>query len=57
MDKQEIEARLKCINDRIAQYQAEYNALIGAKSECEYWLSELAKKECVVVENDNGEQS
>ncbi len=51
MNRDFIKARLDSINNQMLQTQANYNALLGAKQECELMLSEFDKAE--IVNNDS----
>lgn len=43
MDKEFLEKRLFTLNQQLNQALANYNAVLGAKTECEHMLAELAK--------------
>lgn len=45
MSKEAIEKRLAELQKELDQVQANGNALIGAIQDCQYWLSEIEKKE------------
>lgn len=41
MDKDKLKARIAMIEKDIQQCMANYNALMGAKNEAEFWLKQL----------------
>lgn len=44
MGKENLEKRLKEIENALEQSLANYNMLLGGKQECLFWLQELEKK-------------
>ena len=50
MNRDFVKARLDSVNQQLQQTLANYNALLGAKQECEIMLAELDKPE--IVNND-----
>ena len=40
--REEVQERLKALEERRAQAWANYNALLGAIQDCEFWLERLS---------------
>lgn len=59
MTKEQLEQRIKMLEEQMTKLIADYNAIMGAKQDCEYWLAELLKAnpelspECVDKPVDN----
>jgi hypothetical protein len=57
MNKEILEKRLLQIKQSLEQFTGQYNALMGAKQECEYWLAELAKLDISNDANDSANKA
>jgi len=43
--REEVQERLKLLEERRAQAWANYNALLGAIQDCEFWLARLTAED------------
>lgn len=39
--KAKVQARISSLDAQLAKLQADYNAIMGAKQECEFWIKEV----------------
>lgn len=57
MTKDKLIERIKALDAHLAKLNADYNSALGAKQDCEFWLSEMENFENKVHEDSTNESS